>query len=56
MFVLQFNLFKLSLEKAEVELKEADTAKKSVLDEQVSLCCTLALAVLCTPSRNLSHL
>jgi chromosome segregation ATPase len=31
----QFNLFKLSLEKAEVELKEADSAKKSVLDEQV---------------------
>jgi hypothetical protein len=25
----------MSLEKAEVELKEADTAKKSVLDEQV---------------------
>ncbi len=32
----QFNLFKLSLERAEAELKEADGAKKSVLDEQVS--------------------
>ena len=35
MFAPQFNLFKLSLEKAEVELKDADAAKKSVLDEQV---------------------